>query len=542
MTKTFVHLGRYGDVLNTLPLLKQIADQGHTVQQVIAAKYADALDGVSYVRPIVYHGAFEDLRGALDFTRMHDPGAVNLQVYGKDMPMQRHTDSFVREQWHRAGLAQLWGTLPLVMDRRDPDRERELMARVRGGDERPLVLLAVSGYSSPFAGGADLVTAVQQRFDQQAKVVLLDAVKAVRAYDLLALFDAAACLVTIDTMHMHLAQGSTVPVIGLSTDGPTPWHASARRPGMVWHGHYGDWPAQRTEILNAIASRLNTTAMDTPKKTNKRSKPRNSADAPATPPTVQAKPALPREPRIAHTYPAYAPTGDALRRMRTAEASWQRAYAGGGEWIAAPYAVDPGLRSARTLGDARDLPFVKDMVEATIIANDLHDEDVVLLTNSDACFCEGIAYELHHLCGLHGACYTHRWDFPWSVEHITRAGIHTGKWYPGSDAFAFTVRWWRAHRADYPDMLMGAEYVDAVLRQLIKLRAHPTSELHLAVYHEQHPNEWSRNRMSPANLHNARLARAWFARNQCDDLDPFDAQAAARIRSTRGTPLYLQVA
>jgi hypothetical protein len=535
-TKTFIHLGRYGDVLNTLPLLKHRADEGHVVQQVIAAKYADVLDGVSYVRPIVYPGAFEDLRGALDFARMHDPKAVNLQVYGKDMPMKRHTTSFVIEQWQRAGLDRLWGTLPLVLDRRDATREAALLAQVRGTDARPLVLLAVSGYSSPFHGAAELVRMVQDRFGDRANVVVLDAVKATRVYDLLGLFDAAACLVTIDTMHMHLAQGSRVPVIGLATDGPTPWHASARRPGMVCYAHYHEWPARAEEILSAIGERI-------PPPSKPMKKKRTATTKSAPPPTAAAPrvaAAVQRDPRIIHTYPAYAATGDAARRQQTAQQSWQRAYTEA--WTAAPYAVEAGARSARDIGDARDLPFVVDMVEAAIATHQLNDHDVVLLTNSDACLADGITFELQHLCALHGACYTHRWDFPWSVEHIDRKGIHTGKWYPGSDAFAFTVWWWRKHSAAYPDMLMGAEYVDAVLRQLIKRHAHPQAELHLAVYHEQHANAWSRDRHSAANLHNARLARAWFAQHGCDDLDPFDPNAAQSIRSKRGTPLYLQVA
>lgn len=88
-------------------------------------------------------------------------------------------------------------------------------------------------------------------------------------------------------------------------------------------------------------------------------------------------------------------------------------------------------------------------------------------------------------------------------------------------------------------MLLGVEYVDAVLRQLIKKHCGTDAEAHRCVYHEEHASAW-KSGPSPAGRHNALLARLWFAQHGCDDLDPFGAAQAERLRVKRGTPNYLR--
>lgn len=487
----YVQLGRYGDIINTLPLLHLLAqEQQRPVQLMVARKYADVLDGVSHVQPVVYEGAFEDLAGALKL--LAGQPHTNLQVYGRGMSMRRQTTSFIREQWHRAGRAAQWGA-PLVFDRRNAAREQELVQRHCDG--RPLVLLGLSGHSSPFAHAERMKQRVAELCSPHAQVLDLATVQAHRIYDLLGLYDKAACLVAIDTSHQHLAHGSTVPVLALSTDGPTRWHSSPRRTGHVFYARYDQYEAREHELLDAMRALLN-----------------------------EAGCALPTPPRMLHVYPWYTMQGDALRRHTTAAATWQNA----GGWTDLPFARAP--RDARALGDPRDLPYMRDMVEHAL-AQATKDDDVVVLSNSDVCVVPHMTRLMHDAVQRHGAFYTHRWDFAKPV------GRHTdpahGKWYPGSDLFGFSVRWWREHGHRYPDMLAGAEYVDCVLRQLIKQVCGTGAEVHRAVYHEKHASAWERDRHCASNRYNRLLAEAWFAQHGTDDLDPFGPVEAERIRARR---------
>jgi hypothetical protein len=292
MSKVFVHLGRYGDIVNTLPLLKLHADaQGSPVRQVVCWQYASVLEGVSYVQPMLYPNEFADLMPAIAMAKQLDRDAVNLQVSGTGWVQHRLMPSFLQEQWSNAGKAMLWDTLPVVFDRRDLEREHRLVDRTLSG-ALPVVLVATHGFSSPFAHGADLLAALRERLKGRAWVVDMAGVKAERIYDLLGLMDRAACLVTIDTMHMHLARASAVPVVALANDTNSPWHQSARRHGQVWYGTYTQYAIRKDELLQAVEQCL-------PSATHQ------PAPLPAAAPA----------PRIIHVHPVHALHGDAQRRQ-----------------------------------------------------------------------------------------------------------------------------------------------------------------------------------------------------------------------------------
>ncbi len=48
-----VEPGRYGDVMNILPLARHLFDRGERVDFLVHPKFAGLLDGVSYVRPVL---------------------------------------------------------------------------------------------------------------------------------------------------------------------------------------------------------------------------------------------------------------------------------------------------------------------------------------------------------------------------------------------------------------------------------------------------------------------------------------------------------
>lgn len=496
----YLHLGRYGDIINTLPLLKWLADRsGEPVRLIVAEKYTDVLDGVSYVIPLVYPGEFPELLQAIAWGRTKGYRVINLQVYGHGHHQSRLERSFCVEQWRNGGHQNLFG-LPLVFDRRDEARERRLLAQHDG--KGPLVLVAGAGFSSPFTHADAMLADIRKRFPS-AHVVDLSAVRAHRIYDLLGLFDAASCLVTIDTAHAHLAIGSKVPTVMWATDRPTMWHGAPERKGQVFYGRYGEYEQRRDEMLEAIASLV---------KTKKR-------------PQVKDK-----VQRIVHVYPAHHMTGEALRRHRAAKETWKRC-ADITPWVDLPMAPSMAPRTANDIGEQRDLIYMRDLIDfGRQVAKP---SDIILVSNSDVAFVEGFSHDVLSAIEQHGAFFTHRWDMPGRLRTLSREEVKRMKWYPGSDVFGFSRVWWDKHGTRFPDMITGAEFVDAVLRQLIKQRAAPTAEIHAAVYHEKHVSHWERNRNSAAQVHNRLLAEAWFRKHGTDDLDPFGPKQAARIRAGR---------
>jgi hypothetical protein len=183
---------------------------------------------------------------------------------------------------------------------------------------------------------------------------------------------------------------------------------------------------------------------------------------------------------ILHAWSDYLVSGDTLRRVHLALRTWELEYAHG--WRSIPLKPIEQTRDSSTIADSRPMPFVKDVIGNALLQNPA-DTDIIAFTNADVCFCPGLT--------------------GWILDVVPRHGA----------AFFFTVAWWKAHRDEYPDMILGREQCDEVLRQLVK--RHGGIEIPGAIYHEKHPSFWDRpenHGPNPGNRHNRRLAKKWFLR------------------------------
>src|SRR6185312_178459 len=118
-----------------------------------------------------------------------------------------------------AGMLEEKNAWPLVLDRINEPRANMLRDRVlaRRHRGRPLVLACVDGVSGPFRNGVKLLAMLR---GLDADVIDLGRdVRAEKVPDMLPLFNAADCLVTIDTLPLHLARAATCPVVALINDG-----------------------------------------------------------------------------------------------------------------------------------------------------------------------------------------------------------------------------------------------------------------------------------------------------------------------------------
>lgn len=498
--RLYIQLGRAGDVLNVLPLCKRDFDRtGERPLLMVGQSFASILDGVTYVEPIVWAGAFEDIGGALKVAERiaESRGAqiVCTQIYAQGLCSAEQCSSFMRESWDRVPDAPAWGSRPLVFDRRDIPREvgvcNNLLQRSTG---KPYIVLALSGTSSPFPQNVDLSRYLRNKLGKEFDFVDVSGFVAPRFYDLLTLLEGAHALVTVDSGILHLAAAvPSLDVVAFITRWPSKWHGSPWRPQQVARFFYDEAPECFLEIVYALTA---------------------AADGR-------------RPPTIWHAWSHFQLEGldeDTQRRMNFARRTWEAEYPLA-NWRECEFRAADSRRSSADapINDPRPMPYWHDIVNKALAQPGCKGSDIIALTNSDVCFTPGLTGWVLDTVKRHGAAHTHRWDFyaPFQRPLVNEAAVKRGIWYPGSDAFFFTVRWWMKHRDEYPDMLLGREQNDEILRQLIK--RHGGVEIPAAIYHEKHASYWEHHgnrEKNSGNQYNRRLAQKWFLKTGLRANDP----------------------
>ena len=165
---------------------------------------------------------------------------VNLELdpdYGTSMARRC---GFSREEWL---------SLPLVFDRRNETREKELVQKIIGNDIRPLLLYNLTGISSPFPFVPEILNPLMQRFGRYFKLVDLSKVNGWRIYDLLGLYDCASLLITSDTFSLHLAPASRIGYVGFCVDG---WTSSVCKGNCLLQMKYSETPKRVSEVLDVV--------------------------------------------------------------------------------------------------------------------------------------------------------------------------------------------------------------------------------------------------------------------------------------------------
>jgi hypothetical protein len=207
---TILNLGRLGDNVNLLPVA--YANKGATF--VTSEKYAPIFEGTSYCQTKKYSGDPVELQHCINLCQ----GLPNLRVAQVFMhPKEtKQEKNYALESYRLGGFRDQWRKHPYVFDRRNPEREQKLIP------ESQFIAVAPHGVSSPFAHSKQLIAGLQSRFPEY-KIVDLSNIQAEKPFDLLGILDAASCLVTIDTLHLWLANAAKCPTVALINDG---WYGS----------------------------------------------------------------------------------------------------------------------------------------------------------------------------------------------------------------------------------------------------------------------------------------------------------------------------
>lgn len=197
------------------------------------------------------------------------------------------------------------------------------------------------------------------------------------------------------------------------------------------------------------------------------------------------------------------------RRQRIAQSTWPAV-----GWTELP--VEDSMLPRLFHGDGRAMPYVKDLFDFG--CRKLPNSDIICYTNADIMVRSDAKLELVSRMQQTDSVYAYRRDFHHRVESpILDSDYSKGNDYPGSDLFAFRAGWWRTYRGEMPDMIVGYEAFDPVLRTLVD-RTNPESDncVRDIICHERHGSFWEH----PANryrlkgqLINLALAKQFLTRH-----------------------------
>lgn len=183
-------------------------------------------------------------------------------------------------------------------------------------------------------------------------------------------------------------------------------------------------------------------------------------------------------------------------------------------------------RTSLILGDSREVPFIKDLLDAGCAM--ATGEDVVMYSNKDIILSADAPQRI--IDGVvrgRGATCCHRRKLKPTPGRVYKDFANC-KTDGGFDVIAVTPQWWAMHRDKMPDMLIGCEGWDTVFRTLVEETAdsrNPQSTVsnspeqwalsraytdHVAG-HEPHESPWKSERNTGAGQrHNRALAREFF--------------------------------
>lgn len=260
MNPAYLAIGlKYGDACSIISILhREFSETGIKPVLICTPGIAKLLEGVTYIQPEIFKGHWQDLKGTLLWAKKKHPFVKCLSFHGENWPVHKKNPSFQLEIYDRAGMLDQF-PLSLVFDNRNLERESALVD-LHTKDCQPYILVGDYSESSPFDQIEALVSLLEVQFGVFHQIIRLSTVKAEKPYDLLGLYDKAVCLVSIDTMHLHLSAASKVPVIALTSDKPEFWHGTAWQDRFKAHIRYGDYEDRKDEILEAVKGVIENTS------------------------------------------------------------------------------------------------------------------------------------------------------------------------------------------------------------------------------------------------------------------------------------------
>jgi hypothetical protein len=141
-------------------------------------------------------------------------------------------------------------------------------------------------------------------------------------------------------------------------------------------------------------------------------------------------------------------------------------------------------RNSSEIGGTRNLPYVNDIIDIGIMG--LNDDDIVVYGNIDICFLPNFSKNIESAVREHGGVYSPRIEVG-DVLDIDISQYQHMKY--GSDVFAFTVKFWKNIRKQYPLYFVGCSCWDTILICLIM--KYGGKCVYNTNYHRMHTSSWA---------------------------------------------------
>lgn len=184
-----------------------------------------------YADTVVWPGPYTDVKNCYNWLKAQHKDPVIAQWYMNPFDRAKLTESYQLESWRVSGRSHDYGKLPLVL-KRDLFTEEKLVEKYIPNNGKKTILYSLEGMSSPFHKKGELEALLKTHLSEAYNLVNLWAVRSKSVVDLLGLMDKSSCLLTIDTMAIHLAKASTIPLVALVNNG---WFGSIpRKPSKVF--------------------------------------------------------------------------------------------------------------------------------------------------------------------------------------------------------------------------------------------------------------------------------------------------------------------
>lgn len=510
-TRTICLPYRFGDCILLLPLAKHWHDQGHRIQWLVHHDFIGLFDGVSYVDAKPFDGNMKDQDGAIQSAHesFADVGRIICpKADHNPLPMKHKTTSFSTELWQRCGEAvgesvlDLYHQLPLIFDRRDMMREFLLRSKHWPQSDKPVLAYNFTCHSQikHARRGVEWEASLKRLNAEHGEpyaLLNLGEIRAERIYDMLAFIESAAVLLTVDTALTHLARATTTPVLNIVA--PEPWY----QPEVQ-----RNWAAVAT--LDKFDESYIRHWLFTWTATERQERMGGHCRSPEAMRYTNIDFPDPRS--IIHFNHSWYATEREEKRNNTASWTWEHLRAIDRGWMNIVYREEDVIRNGSTIGDKRKLPFVKDMIDWAVSKS--WEGSILCLTNTDNCLTPEAPYVIREHMVKGDCCYSRRVDVADAKIPYTRDMLARSKSYAGKDLFAFTPDWWRRHRDDFPDLLLGCEGWDHVMSVLMNASSEHAKIDPPIVYHERHTPYWSRApRNDPGQAHNRRLCIQWAVKS-----------------------------
>ncbi len=497
-----VYLGRFGDIINVLPIAQHIANTYGKPYFVVSREFAPLLDGVSYVEPYPVAYNFDEINEAVTLAKRKFAHVIQCQIWGKNFQQVHLTESYNKEAWRVAGFLPQFDNPAWrpVFDRRDAQEEHNLCEKLNPERKPTIVVNVTSGFSSKLTTGQALLEHLREAWGKEYLVINVAGLRCKHIYDLLGLIDAAWAVVSIDTALLHLCAAAQTPTLALVN--PTPWLGTSPRfkhcEILKYDALEGGWAKFDAALARVLAM----------------PKPASIAPLPIHPAPTR---------RIFHAVERHLDGAAEIKRKEQAIRSWELLYGNG----VIPCHYREYKRNARVqIRDHRDLPYLKDVLQFAM--DQASAQDIIMWTNDDNILHPDTANAVTLHCALWGAVSSQRCEFKGIVPSMDSAPEHIalrGNKHMGRDLFAFTKEWLTERWEEIPDFILGASDFDLCLACIIRLQWGIRSnrvnmeqtlwpaELHRGyVSHRFHPPKWNHpnNReTAPSQIWNRRLFREW---------------------------------